>query len=87
MARDDFNPQDAFAKLIELCRLGQVGKPTATYRPSGIKMQPHRPRCDPNVPCFYVGERAGRSKCAHNDAHAAVRGELSMALKGWKPKE
>jgi hypothetical protein len=53
---DTWNPQDAFAKLVESCRLGQVGKPIAAYRPNGIKMQPHRPDCDPNVPCFFVSK-------------------------------
>ena len=60
MARDDFNPQDAFAKLI--------GHLPAEWDQ------------DAAAPAALRSQRAVL-------LHAAVRGELSMALKGWKPKE
>jgi hypothetical protein len=65
---DDFNPQDYFISLCEDCRLGQVGRPIATFNPNGVRFVPHRPDCNPNVPCFYFGEDAQLDVDVHHAA-------------------
>jgi len=49
-----FNAQDAFSKLVEEVRIGQVRRPIATERPVGTKFVPHKVNIDLDIPMFYL---------------------------------